>query len=120
MAKSLRSKAKMAARHKKRTNSFYQVADADRSVRLAERLHSKTQKEAPIKEGEEGAEDDVEADAEMEEVAPKKVSTSAPRDNRREQWRMSKGMTPRPESKGLNRQGTAKATRKSGRPSRRR
>lgn len=59
----------------------------------------------------------VSADMEGE---PKKISTSGPRLNRREEWRMSKGLSIRPESKGMNRQGTAKARRKSGRSARRR
>jgi hypothetical protein len=52
--------------------------------------------------------------------APKKISTSGPRLNRREEWRMSKGLSIRPESKGLNNMGTPKARRKSGRSARRR
>jgi len=49
-----------------------------------------------------------------------KVSTHGPRGSRREQWRVSKGMTPRAKSRGLNRQGSAAARYKSGRPHRRR
>ncbi|KAF8271785.1 hypothetical protein EI94DRAFT_1720016 [Lactarius quietus] len=49
-----------------------------------------------------------------------KVSTHGPRASRREQWRVSKGMTPQAKSKGLNRQGSAAARYKSGRPHRRR
>jgi len=49
-----------------------------------------------------------------------KVSTHGPRGSRREQWRVSKGMTPRAKSRGLNRQGSTAARYKSGRPQRRR
>ncbi len=54
------------------------------------------------------------------EEQPKKISTSAPRDTRREQWRLAKGMAARPKGKGLNKQGTAGARTKAGRPKRRR
>jgi hypothetical protein len=59
----------------------------------------------------------------IEGVAQKfkgKVSTHGPRGSRREQWRVSKGMTPRAKSRGMNRQGLAAARYKSGRPHRRR
>ncbi|KAH9978054.1 hypothetical protein BGW80DRAFT_1249660 [Lactifluus volemus] len=49
-----------------------------------------------------------------------KISTHGPRGSRREQWRASKGMSPRPKSRGMNRQGTATARYKSGRSHRRR
>ena len=55
-----------------------------------------------------------------EEKVVRKISTSAPRDTRREQWRLSKGMTARPKGKGLNRQGKATGRSKAGRPKRRR
>jgi len=49
-----------------------------------------------------------------------KISTHGPKQSRRERWRVSKGMTPRPKSRGMNRQGTIAARRKSGRAHRRR
>jgi hypothetical protein len=53
---------------------------------------------------------------------PKKVSTHGPRQSRREQWRESKGLTPRPKAKGngMSRQGIPAGKRKAGRPQRRR
>ncbi|KAI0721843.1 hypothetical protein C8T65DRAFT_629349 [Cerioporus squamosus] len=52
--------------------------------------------------------------------ADKRISTHGPRNSRREQWRASKGMPARPKSRGMNRQGTVAAKRKSGRSHRRR
>ena len=49
-----------------------------------------------------------------------KINTHGPRNSRREQWRMSKGMSARPERKGMNRQGSVSARRNAGRPKRRR
>ncbi|KAN0127056.1 hypothetical protein V8E52_000696 [Russula decolorans] len=49
-----------------------------------------------------------------------KISTHGPRGSRRERWRVSKGMTPRPKSRGMNGQGTIAARRKPGRAHRRR
>jgi len=49
-----------------------------------------------------------------------KISTHGPRGSRNEQWRLSKGMTPRPQAKGNNRQGVPIAKRKASKPSRRR
>jgi len=49
-----------------------------------------------------------------------KISTHGPRESRRERWRVSKGMTPRPKSRGMNGQGTIAARRKPGRAHRRR
>ena len=51
---------------------------------------------------------------------PTKINTHGPRDSRREQWRLSKGMSARPTRKGMNRQGTVSARRNAGRPKRRR
>ncbi|KAI0751395.1 hypothetical protein C8Q80DRAFT_1157145 [Daedaleopsis nitida] len=50
----------------------------------------------------------------------KRVSTHGPRNSRREQWRLSKGLSARAKSKGMNRQGEVAARRKSGRSHRRR
>ncbi|KAH9844028.1 uncharacterized protein C8Q71DRAFT_730977 [Rhodofomes roseus] len=50
----------------------------------------------------------------------KRISTHGPRDSRREQWRLSKGMSARPPSKGMNRQGGIAGRRKAGRSQRRR
>jgi len=49
-----------------------------------------------------------------------RISTHGPRGSRNEEWRKSKGMTPRPKSRGMNRQGGVAAARKAGRSSRRR
>lgn len=57
--------------------------------------------------------------ADIISVAPKKVSTSGPRQNRREEWRESKGM-PLLKSAGQNKQGKPIARRKAGRNKRRR
>lgn len=51
---------------------------------------------------------------------PKKISTSAPRDSRRESWRLSKGLSARPKSRGQNKQLTATGKHKAGRTKRRR
>ncbi|KAI0370244.1 hypothetical protein BV20DRAFT_966873 [Pilatotrama ljubarskyi] len=50
----------------------------------------------------------------------KRISTHGPRNSRREQWRMSKGLPARPKAKGMNRQGGVAARRKAGRSHRRR
>ncbi|KAF9563684.1 hypothetical protein CPC08DRAFT_705818 [Agrocybe pediades] len=52
--------------------------------------------------------------------APTKVSTHGPRGSRREEWRKSKGLTPRQTPHGMNRQGGVAAKRKAGRSKRRR
>ena len=67
MAKSLRAKAKMAGRRKKREQGNYHAADAARVARIAEKLHGKAQKKEGDEEVEEVEEDDVEGgdDAEM-------------------------------------------------------
>ncbi|TFK56074.1 hypothetical protein OE88DRAFT_1652665 [Heliocybe sulcata] len=49
-----------------------------------------------------------------------KISTHGPRNSRREQWRLSKGLPARPQAKGMNRQGGVAARRKAGRSHRRR
>ena len=50
----------------------------------------------------------------------KKISTHGPRGSRREEWRKSKGLSARPKSRGMNRQGGIAAKSKPGRPHRRR
>lgn len=50
----------------------------------------------------------------------KPISTHGPRGSRREQWRLSKGLSAKPERKGVNRQGGFPARRKAGRSHRRR
>ncbi|RSH93865.1 hypothetical protein EHS25_006515 [Saitozyma podzolica] len=126
MAKSLRSKVKNAARRKRRTQTHYAVAGAERVQRISDKLLGKGKEKADgdAAEGEgdevEGAnEEQVDGDATMEE-APKKVSTSAPRDSRRESWRLSKGMSARPKSRGQNSLGQSSGRRNAGRPKRRR
>ncbi|KAH9179971.1 hypothetical protein EDB89DRAFT_2111202 [Lactarius sanguifluus] len=147
MAKSTRSKVKRAFRAKKRTEGVYAATEAARLQRLNAKLRALTavgvdndddgQETGNPKE--EGGEDVVNTpaaagdgdDAEMVsptviegvEAAQKfkgKVSTHGPRGSRRERWRVSKGMAPRPKSKGMNRQGATAARYKSGRPQRRR
>lgn len=56
----------------------------------------------------------------VSEKMEKKISTHGPRNSRREQWRLSKGMTPRPKSRGMNRQGGVAAKQRAGRAHRRR
>ncbi|KAI9510438.1 hypothetical protein F5148DRAFT_1179358 [Russula earlei] len=55
-----------------------------------------------------------------EQSTGKKISTHGPRASRREQWRASKGMTPRPKARGMSRQGTVASRYKPGRSHRRR
>jgi hypothetical protein len=157
MAKSLRSKVKNAARRKRRTQTHYAVAGAERVQRISDKLLGKGKEKADgdAAEGEEGEgeavnDEQVDGDATMEEgelrtglictasqcavrrnlcrafhadkppSAPKKISTSAPRDSRRESWRLSKGMSARPKSRGQNSLGQSSGRRNAGRPKRRR
>ncbi|KAI0637841.1 hypothetical protein C8Q77DRAFT_1088104 [Trametes polyzona] len=53
-------------------------------------------------------------------TSTQRISTHGPRNSRREQWRASKGLPPRPKAKGMNRQGGVAARRKAGRSHRRR
>jgi hypothetical protein len=55
MAKSLRSKTKLAARRRKANMSHYAVADAERTARISARIVAKA-----------GVKEDAEGDAEME------------------------------------------------------
>ncbi|KAH9007088.1 hypothetical protein EDB86DRAFT_3034952 [Lactarius hatsudake] len=148
MAKSTRSKVKRAFRAKKRTEGVYAATEAARLQRLNAKLRALTAagvdnnddgqetRNSKEEEGEDvagtpAAAGDDDDDAEM--VSPTviegpaaaqkfkgKVSTHGPRGSRRERWRVSKGMAPRPKSKGMNRQGATAARYKSGRPHRRR
>ena len=59
-------------------------------------------------------------DGKVSEKTTGKVSTHGPRGSRRERWRASKGMTPRPRLRGMSRQGTAASRYKPGRSHRRR
>ncbi|KIK65476.1 hypothetical protein GYMLUDRAFT_38947 [Collybiopsis luxurians FD-317 M1] len=54
------------------------------------------------------------------ESSSKRISTHGPRGSRREQWRLSKGLSAQPSRKGMNRQGGIAARRKAGRSKRRR
>jgi len=146
MAKSTRSKVKRAFRSKKRTQGVFAVADAARLQRLNTKLHALTTTTAVAEEdkGEEEEEkkeqhvdmpvkdaEDVEmmspptaegmdGERKTAEKSTEKISTHGPRGSRRERWRVSKGMTPRPKSRGMNGQGTIAARRKPGRAHRRR
>jgi hypothetical protein len=114
MAKSLRSKTKLAARRRKANMSHYAVADAERTARISARIVAK----AGVKEDAEG-DAEMEGDEEMTEET-KKISTSAPRGSRREEWRKSKGMEARPKLKGQNKLGRPISRHKAGKTKRRR
>ncbi|WOO82679.1 uncharacterized protein LOC62_04G006162 [Vanrija pseudolonga] len=120
MAKSLRSKTKLAARRRKAHESHYAVANAARTARISAKLLNKDGGEEQDAEGDDKmAEGGEEEDAEMGEET-KKISTSAPRESRREQWRESKGMAPRPKLKGQNKLGRPISRHKAGKTKRRR
>ncbi|KAE8540930.1 hypothetical protein D1P53_002283 [Cryptococcus gattii VGV] len=94
MAKSIRSKAKMASRARKRNMSHYAATEAARTQRLSNKLLGKDKKEG--EDNEEIKEEQIEGDdAEMKEE-PKKISTSGYRGSRKEQWRTARGMSARP------------------------
>lgn len=63
---------------------------------------------------------DVDGGASSSSTKKTKISTHGPRNSRREEWRVSKGMPARPKSRGMNRQGGIAAARNSGRSHRRR
>jgi hypothetical protein len=65
MAKSLRSKVKLAARRRKANESHYAVADAARTVRLSAKLLKKGDGDAEEKA--EGEQEVVDGDEEMKE-----------------------------------------------------
>ncbi|KAI0346913.1 hypothetical protein BDW22DRAFT_1322865 [Trametopsis cervina] len=128
MAKSTRSKVKRQWRAKKREDSVYAVTDAARLHRLSQKLKTITQTD---KDGDLELEDATERDEGLEEdgrdameldgkaTSSKRISTHGPRESRRVEWRKSKGLPPQ-QSRGMNRQGTPAAKRKSGRSQRRR
>ncbi|BEJ12814.1 hypothetical protein CspHIS471_0212740 [Cutaneotrichosporon sp. HIS471] len=115
MAKSLRSKVKLAARRRKAVMSHYAVADAERTARISARIMAK----AGTNEDAEGDAAMGEGDEEMKEET-KKISTSVPRGSRREEWRKSKGMDARPKLKGQNKHGVPISRHKAGKTKRRR
>ncbi|KAL1409051.1 hypothetical protein Q8F55_005875 [Vanrija albida] len=119
MAKSLRSKTKLAARRRKAHESHYAVANAARTARISAKLLNKEGGEQDAEGDDKMAEEAEGEDTEMGEEA-KKISTSAPRESRREQWRESKGMTPRPKLKGQNKLGRPISRHKAGKTKRRR
>jgi len=101
MAKSLRSSSKLKARNQKRTNpkSDYAVAEAARLATLNARLQAGLAKDkVPVEnaaEDEEELKDVTEVEAEEKaEEGEKKISTSGPRNSRRETYRASKGKFP--------------------------
>jgi len=144
MAKSTRSKIKRHFRAKKREDSVYAVTEAARLHRLNQKLKAITEAdkdvdvEAAVAEGNGEDEDQIIDDTvptaqigpgdlegmELDSTTPaskdtKPISTHGPRESRREQWRLSKGLQvhgPR----GQNRQGGIAAKRKAGRSHRRR
>ncbi|EPQ59555.1 hypothetical protein GLOTRDRAFT_109752 [Gloeophyllum trabeum ATCC 11539] len=147
MAKSLRSKTKRAFRSKKREAGVYAATEAARLNRLNQKLVAlkaadpEDFKEIPVEgeaDKEEGWTDEMEPDSRAvsntntstdamdldpkpsSSSQPQKISTHGPRNSRREQWRVSKGMPARPQQKGMNRQGGIAARRKAGRSHRRR
>jgi len=140
MAKSIRSKTKRVFRAKKREDGVYAVVHAARLQRLHAKIDAIAGAPKPvvdeILEDVEIADGDHEEVQEEERVEPKasesdtmdvdktskpaKINTHGPRNSRREQWRLSKGMPARPARKGANRQGSVPARRNAGRPKRRR
>ncbi|TRM68377.1 hypothetical protein BD626DRAFT_481526 [Schizophyllum amplum] len=150
MAKSLRSKVKRSFRNKKREEGVYAATEAARLQRLNSKLRNTIERdadgdveiadEADSRAGDlpaaqrgddgeriEGGEGEdaavassMDVDSASKAPSTKRVSTHGPRGSRREEWRLSKGMTARPQSKGLNRQGGIAARNKPGRPKRRR
>jgi len=142
MAKSLRSKVKRAFRAKKREDGVYAATHAARLQRLHSKIDAIVKAPKPVHDEVLGDVEDAEGDEDVqeEEMAddskPKasgsdtmdvdknskstKIDTHGPRNSRREEWRLSKGMSARPDRKGMNRQGTVSARRNAGRPKRRR
>ncbi|KZT72628.1 hypothetical protein DAEQUDRAFT_722789 [Daedalea quercina L-15889] len=149
MAKSTRSKVKRHFRAKKRTEGVYAAAEAARLNRLHQKLkvlatHDRDgdvdipeevvesfsdEERAQQPDGQTTNDSSAEgADAmavDSSSAGPStegtnRISTHGPRGSRREQWRLSKGMPARPQSKGMNKQGGIAARRKSGRSHRRR
>ncbi|WWC69220.1 uncharacterized protein I206_103157 [Kwoniella pini CBS 10737] len=101
MAKSIRAKNKMASRARKRLVTHYAVTDAARTQRLSDKLLGKDKKTGEMDvEGDAEGDEIKEGDEEMKEE-PKKVSTSGRRGSRREEWRLSKGMSAKPKRRGM-------------------
>jgi len=139
MAKSTRSKVKRHFRAKKREDGVYAVAEAARVNRLHAKLRAKVlaapephdendeegeemqlgENEVPAENAGDAMELDSGAAASSTGTAPR-ISTHGPRGSRREEWRASKGLTPRAPVKGMNKQGGIAARRKAGRSKRRR
>jgi len=139
MAKSMRSKVKRTFRSKKREVGIYAATEAARLNRLNAKLVALSTKDKDgdvvvedadegEKDGENientnGAADQMELDGGAQSSAKSadaRISTHGPRNSRREEWRKSKGLAPRPKAQGANRQGVVVARRKPGRASRRR
>ncbi|GLB33589.1 putative protein of unknown function (DUF2423) [Lyophyllum shimeji] len=134
MAKSIRSKAKRTFRSKKRESGVYAATEAARLHRLNAKLASVAsadkEGDVPIQdlEGEANGMPDQQDDAlndstetmAVDAEPPKRISTHGPKGSRREEWRKSKGMVPKPKLGALNRQGVPAARRKAGRSKRRR
>lgn len=126
MAKSIRSKAKMASRARKRNMSHYAATEAARTQRLSNKLLGKDKKadgdDEEVKEEQVEGEDAemkgklsylwlftilrIYADQSWSLEEPKKISTSGYRGSRKEQWRTARGMSARPK-------GSTKAKRNS-------
>ncbi|KAF9076420.1 hypothetical protein BDP27DRAFT_1357883 [Rhodocollybia butyracea] len=140
MAKSLRSKVKREFRSKKREDGVYAVTEAARLHRLNAKLRSAVSKD---KDGDEVLKDETVEGKYVPDIGPsdaatsvegsmhidndsqapsssKRISTHGPRGSRREEWRLSKGLSAQPSRKGMNRQGGVAARRKAGRSKRRR
>ncbi|KAJ3998301.1 hypothetical protein F5050DRAFT_1745909 [Lentinula boryana] len=142
MAKSLRSKVKRDFRSKKREVGVYAAAEAGRLHRLNAKLVAVVSKgkggddevlmNKPVDSDEVSVsepsvfsnipEDSMQIDnsPESESSSSKRISTHGPRGSRREEWRLSKGLSAQPSRKGMNRQGGIGARRKAGRSKRRR
>ncbi|KIK08575.1 hypothetical protein K443DRAFT_85081 [Laccaria amethystina LaAM-08-1] len=116
MAKSTRSKVKRAFRSKKRETGVYAATEAARLNRLNSKLVQIAKRQGEEEKGEEDILGAMAIDGQKSE----RISTHGPRGSRRDEWRMSKGLDPRPKPTGMNRQGGIAARRKSGRSKRRR
>ncbi|EST05154.1 hypothetical protein PSEUBRA_005416 [Kalmanozyma brasiliensis GHG001] len=102
MAKSLRSSSKLKARNQKRTNpkSDYAVAEAARVNALSARLTEGLKKDkVPVESTEDEEEEETMMDVAEPKVATepteggeKKISTSGPRNSRREEYRTGRGL----------------------------
>ncbi|KAK7061555.1 hypothetical protein R3P38DRAFT_2830138 [Favolaschia claudopus] len=134
MAKSTRSKVKRSFRAKKREEGIYAATEAARLNRLHAKLSAVATTDIPQDDDEramedeeamraegasESATDSMQVDGESSQK-PERISTHGPRNSRREEWRKSKGLTPKPAPTGMNRQGGIAARRKAGRSKRRR